>query len=150
MSHAFLLRSPVEAALSYAKRDPEFTVTELGHEAQHRLYNSLVSMGLEPIVLTADQLRNDPEGTMRRYWAHIGFDFADHAFVWDKSVPEGWKSVQGWHKEVLKSGEIKMPSPKNSEAELEAIGSPYTDYAAHHMRFYEEMSSIAESQAHQK
>ncbi len=37
MTHAFLIRDPAEAALSYQKRDPEFTQTELGHEAQYSL-----------------------------------------------------------------------------------------------------------------
>ncbi len=150
MTHAFLLRDPAEAAVSYARRDPAFARTELGHEAQHRLYHALVAQGRVPLVLTADQLRNDPEATLRRYWVHVGLDFAGHAFAWDDRVPTGWQSVQGWHSEVLQSGAIQKPKQSDSAAKLAELGAPYTDYAAHHAPFYAEMRDIAETQTHQK
>ncbi len=150
ITHAFLLRDPAEAALSYARRDPEFTRTELGHEAQHWLYHALVKLGHRPLVLTADQLRNDTEGTLRRYWAHIGLEYADHAFSWDDKVPDGWESVQGWHSEVLQSGEIRKSKGTNASAQLAKLGAPYSEHAAHHAPFYAEMRDIAEAQAHQK
>ncbi|MTI01924.1 hypothetical protein [Roseibium sp. RKSG952] len=149
MSHAFLLRDPTEAALSYARRDPAFTRTELGHEAQHRMYHALVSLGHDPLVLTADQLRDDPEKTLRRYWAHIGLDFASHAFAWDDRVPAGWEAVKGWHREVLQSGAIRKPTQTNAADQLAVLGEPYVGISAHHEPFYAEMREIAEMQAHQ-
>ena len=50
MTHAFLIRDPVEAAVSYAKRDPNFTRTELGLEAQWRLYRVLCDEGRAPQI----------------------------------------------------------------------------------------------------
>lgn len=150
ISHAFLLRDPTEAALSYAKRDPDFTRLELGHEAQHRLYQALVEMGQNPLVITADQLRGDPHGTLRRYWSHVGLPYLDHAFSWDNRVPEGWQSVQSWHSEVLQSGAIRNPERSDAQAELAALGTPYTRHAAHHLPFYTRMREIAERQSHQK
>lgn len=150
MSHAFLLRDPTEAALSYAKRDPDFTRLELGHEAQHRLYTALVEMGHNPLVITSDQLRRDPKATLRRYWAHAGLEYLEHAFTWDNTVPDGWQSVQNWHSEVLQSGAIKPPEVTQSQTQLDALGAPYTDHAAHHLPFYARMREIAENQAHQK
>ncbi len=150
LSHAFLLRDPTEAALSYARLDPGFTLTELGHEAQHRLYHALLAMGQTPMVFTADQLRNDPEATLRRYWRHVGLDFAGHAFEWDTQVPEGWQAVAGWHQEVLQSGAIRRPQRADTRAQLRDLGAPYTGYVAHHMPYYAEMVEIAKAQAHQK
>lgn len=150
MTHAFLLRDPVEAALSYARLDPDFTCTELGHEAQHRLYHALVDLGHCPLVLTSDQLRDDPRATLRRYWNHAGLAFAAHAFEWDDRVPEGWKSVEGWHSAVLQSGSIRKPDATDAAERLAALGPPYTEHAAHHAPFYAEMKDIAERQAHQK
>ncbi|MBE1282428.1 MAG: hypothetical protein GJ676_03870 [Rhodobacteraceae bacterium] len=150
MSHAFLLRDPVEAALSYAKKDAEFTRLELGHEAQHALYSALVGLGHDPLVITSDQLRRDPQTTLRRYWAHVGLEYLEHAFTWDNAVPEGWQSVQSWHAEVLNSGAIKAPEVTDSRAELDALGAPFTDHAQHHLPFYAQMREIAETQAHQK
>lgn len=150
MTHAFLVRDPAEAALSYARRDPAFTRTELGLESQHRLYQALLEQGARPLVVTADQLRTDPEATLRRYWAHIGLDFAAHAFDWDDRVPEGWEAVKDWHSEVLQSGAIQRPPSTGAAADLAALGPPYTDHAAHHMPFYQRLRDIAEAQAHQK
>lgn len=150
MSHAFLVRDPVEAALSYARLDPEFTKLELGHEAQHQLYLALVALGLSPLVLTADQLRGDPEGTLQRYWTHVGLDYVSDAFTWDDRVPKGWQSVQAWHSEVLQSGTIYKPKRTDTAAQIAKLGAPYVKYAAHHMPFYTAMREIAEAQAHQK
>ena len=150
MSHAFLVRDPAEAAVSYAKRDPGFTLLELGHEAQHKLYSRLVKLGHCPLVVTADQLRQDPTGTMRRYWTHAGLDYLEHAFTWDNSVPEAWQSVQSWHSEVLESGAIKPAAVAKAQPHLETLGAPYTGYVAHHLPYYVRMRDIAEDQAHQK
>jgi hypothetical protein len=150
MSHTFLVRDPVEAALSYAKRDPEFTRLELGHEAQHRLYSALVAMGHDPLIITADQLRRDPQATLSRYWAYVGLPYLEHALTWDSRVPDDWQSVQSWHSEALQSGAIKAPEATNAQAELDALGAPYTDHARHHLPFYARLSEVAETQAHQK
>jgi hypothetical protein len=150
MTHAFLVRDPVEAALSYAQLDPDFTKLELGHEAQHQLYHALVALGLKPLVLTADQLRNDPEWTLRRYWAHVGLDYVSNAFTWDDRVPKGWQAVKGWHSEVLQSGAIRKPASTEKANQVASLAEPYAQYAAHHMPFYAVMREIAETQAHQK
>lgn len=151
MTHTFLVRDPAEAILSYQKKDPGFTSTELGYEAQFRLYEKLRETGLDPLVLSADQLRQTPQETMRRYWARIGMPFAAHAFSWDDSVPKGWESVVEWHDEVLKSGGIKPAQQRpNIGAELEALGSPYIDYDRHHRPFYDKLMAIADIEAHQK
>ena len=150
MTHAFLVRDPAEAILSYHKRDPGFTSTELGIEAQHRLYQALLGLGQSPLVITADQLRQAPQETLRRYWTRIGLPFVEAAFQWDDSVPEGWQSVVGWHGDVLKHGAIKPPEAgPDSRAEVAALGPPFTDYDRHHRPFYEALREIARQQSHQ-
>lgn len=148
MTHAFLIRDPAEATLSYAKRDPDFTRTELGHEAQHRLYETLVAAGQTPLVITADQVRSAPEATLRRYWAYAGLTYIADAFTWDDKTPEGWEAVAEWHETALASGRMKPPEARDFAAELAALGSPYSDHAAYHRPFYEALKEIAE--AHQK
>ena len=153
MTHTFLVRDPAEAILSYQKRDPEFTSTELGLEAQFQLFSALRDRGLDPLVVTADQLRQAPEDTMRRYWDRVGLSFEPHAFSWDDSVPEGWKSVVDWHSDVLKSGSIKPPEERRDVAsELAELGAPYTDYDRHHRPYFDQLKAVAETQeaAHQK
>lgn len=151
MTHAFLIRDPAEAIVSYAAKDPDFTSEELGYEAQFQLYEALRGMGHAPLVLTADRLRADPEATMRRYWAHAGLPFVAKAFHWDDAVPEGWQSVVGWHGEVLARGAIAPPDDaRDHAAELAALGPPYTGYDRHHRPFYAALRAVADDADHQK
>ncbi len=150
MTHAFLIRNPAEAAMSYAKRDPEFTCTELGIKAQNRLYHALIAQGHRPLVMTADQLRDDPRRTLRRYWRHAGLGFAAHAFEWDDRVPEAWQSVQSWHQDVLQSGSIRRPDRGDAASQPVSLEAPYSDYVACHTPYYAELRNIAHIQAHQK
>lgn len=151
MSHAFLVRDPAESILSYHRRDPGFTSTELGIAAQKALHDALRGLGHDPLVITADQLRADPERTLGRYWAHVGLPFVAEAFCWDSAVPEGWKSVEEWHGRALKSGKIKPPEAKgNPRADVAQLGPPFTEYDRTHRPAYEALREIAERQAHQK
>ncbi|MEM8732213.1 MAG: hypothetical protein AAGF79_20060 [Pseudomonadota bacterium] len=151
MTHAFLVRDPAESILSYHKREPGFTCRELGLEAQLRLYRALEEEGQAPIVVTADQLRNDPEATLRRYWSTVGLPYVADAFSWDESVPKDWQSVSDWHATALSSGRIQQSrTSENSRVALEHLGEPFTTYDRHHRPAYEVLSGIAERQAHQK
>lgn len=151
ISHAFLIRDPAEAILSYHRRDPGFTCTELGHEAQFRLYEALAAAGHEPLVLRSDRLRSAPRETMARYWSAVGLSFAEHAFAWDGAVPEDWRSVAAWHSDVLSQGAIMPPrAGGDAAAELAALGPRFTEIDRHHRPYYEALCEIADAAAHQK
>lgn len=148
MTHAFLVRDPAEAIVSYHKRDPEFSSKELGMEAQHNLLHALRAVGRDPLVITAAQLRAAPEATLARYWGHVGLPFKQGAFDWDESVPDDWKAVEEWHQNALSSGAIQKPETgRDYLAEVEALGAPFTSYEAHHRPFYDALKDIAEEQA---
>jgi len=148
VQHAFLLRHPGESILSYAKRDPEFSCEEVGIEAEWALYQSLEAAGHDPVVILSDDLRADPAATMRRYWARAGLVDCPDALAWDAAVPRGWESVQKWHGDVLASGAIRPPEePRDTSAEVAALGAPYAGYLAHHLPFYEKLRAVA---LHQK
>jgi hypothetical protein len=148
MTHSFLIRDPAESILSYHRRDPNFSVTEVGLEAQYRLFQSLHEAGVTPYVVTADDLRTDPHKTLRKYWEYVKLPYVDGAFEWDNKVPDGWEAVKGWHTKALSSGAIQKPSnARDYHAELVRLGRPYTEYDAHHRPFYDALKNIA---AHQK
>lgn len=147
MTHCFLIRDPSESILSYHRRDPKFSLTEVGIEAQHALYQSLVSAGVNPLVVTADDLRENPQATLRRYWDYAGLPYVESAFEWDNKVPEGWKSVKDWHAKALSSGAIeKSTEGRDYTAELEELGAPFIDYDRHHRPFYDALRDIANHQ----
>lgn len=146
MTHAFLLREPAPAVISYARRQSDFICEEVGIESQWRLYTALREMGLDPVILLAEAIRANPAAEMARYWRAAGLPDAPHALQWDESVPDGWRSVETWHEEVLQTRGILPPDPdRDVAAELAALGAPYTDYVAHHRPFYEKFRA-----AHQK
>lgn len=148
MTHAFLVRDPAEAIVSYHKRDPDFSLHEVGIEAQHRLLRALREAGHDPLVITAAHLREAPEATLARYWAHVDLPFMRDAFGWDETVPDGWKAVADWHATALNSGAIQKPEEgRDYGAEVVALGAPFAAYEAHHRPFYESMKDIAERQA---
>jgi hypothetical protein len=148
MTHCFLIRDPAESILSYHQRDPDFSQIEVGIEAQFILYQILVSVGITPLIVTADELRAAPQATLRRYWEFAGLPYVEDAFEWDNRVPEGWQSVKGWHGQVLNSGAIqKTVAGRDYAAELAGLGAPFVAYDRHHRPYYDALKDIA---AHQK
>lgn len=147
MSHCFLIRDPAESIVSYYHRDPDFSLVEVGVEAQFRLYQVLVAEGISPFVVTSDNLRNEPFETIARYWKFVGLPYVADAFAWDTSVPEGWQAVKGWHARTLRSGAIQKPDTnRDSRAELEALGERFVEYDRYHRPFYEALKDISEHQ----
>lgn len=149
MSHAFLVRDPAESILSYHKKDPGFACVEVGIEAQWQLYQALRAAGQDPLVIRSADLRADPAAQLARYWQAVGLDQRPDALNWEQTVPEGWKSVEAWHTEVLSSGAIKPPENRDYRAELVALGAPFTDFDAHHRPFFDALCAVADQQAHQ-
>ena len=151
VSHAFLIRDPRRAILSYHKLDAEVTLEEIGLEAQWRHFEWLRgALGLDPVVLEAEAVRRAPEAAMRAFWAAIDLPFVEHAFAWsDDDTPKDWGQVAGWHGTVSSSGEIK---PLTAEEEHEARAKfdkaaeeapSLKDYLAHHQPFYDRLRAHA-------
>jgi hypothetical protein len=156
MTHCFLVRDPAESILSYQRKDPNLSLTEVGIEAQFWLYQVLRAAGITPHVILADDLRQDPRRTMAAYWDYAGLPHVADAFAWDSRVPPGWESVKGWHQAVLESGAIQKPTvSKDCHLELAKLDPKYASFEAHHRPFFDALADIARQQildenAHQK
>lgn len=146
ITHGFLVRDPAEAVISYAKRQQDFTCEEVGLEALWRLYASLRDQGCTCHVLSSAAIRCDPAAAMAAYWSAIGLPDCPDALRWDGTVPDGWRAVETWHREVLETREILPPdNGRDLEAELAVLGKPFTDYVAYHRPFHKLLLA-----AHQK
>ena len=149
LTHCFLIRDPISSILSYYKLDPEVTLEEIGLEAQWHHYSGVLDAGLNPIVIEAESIRNDPKPVMAGLWKAIGIPYEEKGFEWQKEKPDDWGQVSGWHGEVIGSGGIKAVEPgeinrKNSEfEELSRIRPHLQKYLVHHYPFYEKLQMNA-------
>ena len=147
IQHAFLIRDPAEAVVSYAKRQADFACVEVGIEAQWDLFCHLKTLGKDPVVLNAAAIRADPGTQMARYWAAVGLPDRPAALTWDRRVPAGWRSVQTWHSDVLQTRSILPPDPtQDIAAELSVLPQRFQDMAHHHQVFYDHLAAVAVAQ----
>ncbi len=148
ITHVFLVRPPMASLLSYHKLDPDFTLENVGIEAQWRLYEAAREAGRDPVVIEAEAVRADPRGIMRALWARIGLDYREAAFDW-QAPPEDWEHVSAWHEEARTSSGIRTADPEEmlrKELEFDALAEkvPHLrDYLNHHAPYYRKLSDEA-------
>ncbi len=148
LTHAFLIRDPVAAILSYHKLDPQVTCEEIGLEAEWQLYQAVGALGRTPPVIEAEAVRADPRGTMRAFWAAVGLEWCGAAFDWQE-VPQDWAQVAGWHGSVAASDGIRPADPDEARRKRALFAdrvnaAPHLRaYLAHHAPFYERLRAVA-------
>ena len=78
--HVFLIRHPARVVASYAaKHPPEWE--ELGFAQAEALFEEASGLG-EPVVVEAEAVRADPEGTLRALCAVLGLGFDPAMLAW--------------------------------------------------------------------
>lgn len=149
LRHAFLIRDPVAAIVSYAKLDPDFSDEEVGIVAQWEQYQGLVAAGHDPVILRSEDIRNDPRATMAAFWAAVGLPFSEQAFEWSESPPEDWAQVGAWHGTASRSRGIRPMPPDHHETacaafeEVAAQAPHLRAYLAHHQAAYDRLAEHA-------
>jgi hypothetical protein len=149
LRHVFLIRSPEAAMASYFRLDPAFSREEVGIDAQWHLLEALEGMGIAPIVIRSEDIRNDPMGMMAALWAKLDLPDAPQAFDWAGGVPDDWGQVASWHKAASTSSGIKPMAPDHAERAHEAFEAaaqqaPHLrDWLARHQPYYDRLSKRA-------
>lgn len=149
LTNCFLIRDPVASITSYFKLDPEVTLEEIGLEAQWRHYEALRARGSAPVVIRADDVRQDARGVMQRLWEKIGLGYTEAAFNWQEASPKDWEQVAGWHGDVNSSRGIRpvTDAERRDQQEkfdtLSKIHPKMITYLAHHKPFYERLAAQA-------
>ena len=106
VQNTFLIRSPALSVPSYYRLDPEVTREEIGHDALFYHFELVAdSTGETPIVIDAEDLTENPEGTMRAYCQALGIPFIESSLKWDAeaALPKAWSHVSGWHADLASS-----------------------------------------------
>lgn len=144
ITHTFLIRDPAKSIISYHKLDPGLTLEEIGIETQFRHYQWLAdTRDMTPPVMEAADIQNNPEGTIRAYCAATGIDYLVQAPGWTNPAPDDWKSVSGWHGDVIRSAGIRKDAGKSSEAmDIIRNNAKLQAMYDHHLPFYEALRSV--------
>lgn len=134
LTHAFLIRDPLEVAISYSKVRPEPTLLDLGFPQQSALYRHVVdTLGQEPAILDAREVLHNPEAGLRALCATVGIDFDPAMLSW----PAGARVSDGvwaphWYHGVWRSTGFRPPPepPSQIPEHLRAVvdaARPYYD-----------------------
>ena len=149
VTHCFLIRNPLESILSYYKLDPEVSLEEIGLEAQWKHFDKLTNLGLKPLVIEAETVRNDTKNIISELWKAIDIPYEDKAFDWQNDKPDDWNQVSGWHGSVICSKGIKSIPPDEQEKKkkefysLAKTAPQLLKYLSHHYPFYEQLRKTA-------
>lgn len=137
VKNTFLIRSPRKSIPSYHKLDPDVTSEEIGLEAQYHHFELVRELtGETPLVIDADDLQADTEGTVRAYCRALGIAFMPESMTWDDPVPAEWQYVAGWHEDLSKSKGIGSKTER--KVDLDEV--PHLkEYCEHHLPFYRKM-----------
>lgn len=144
MTHAFLVRDPAEAIVSYARLDPNFTREEMGYIAQNALAQDLVSRGVPVHVVLSSDLRSEPDKTMRAYWRFAGLAAVGDALSWEAHTPKDWEAVKDWHGAVRNSTGIRPPETSDAQAALRALPARFQDIYEAHLPAYRALCALAQ------
>ncbi len=151
ITHSFLIRNPMHSILSYFKLDNNVSQEEIGLEAQWRHVEWLKNeLSIDPIILVAEQIRENTETVIKKYWQTLGLEIKNDAFKWNTGkAPEDWQQVSGWHGNVSQSKGIRKPNKENDlkrqqEFHKLAVQNPKLQkFFNHHQPFYEKLKLSA-------
>lgn len=110
-THTFLIRDPAWALPSLAEHWPDFTDEEAGYEALASLVDATTDRGSTPVIIDSDDLRSDPEPTVRAYCSAVGIPYLRSALTWAPGMPTEWKLWEEWHRDVAESRGFAPPVP---------------------------------------
>ena len=143
LTNTFLIRDPARSIVSYHRLDPEFTLEEVGLEAECRHFRWLTGLlGEPPPVIDAADLVADAAATLRAYAGAIGVEFLAHSLEFRKPPPDDWSPVASWHRAVSNASGIQAGgSACASDAAASTLDAQPRLRACYerHLPYYEEL-----------
>ena len=137
LTNTFLIRDPAKAIASYYAMNPNVTVEEIGLKQLCGIYEQALLMDTRPIVVDADDLEDDPEGSINAYCQALGIPFLPDSLSWGSEHQEQWEIWKDWHADAARSTGIR----KNMETfEFTVDNSDYLKaFYEQQMPYYEKM-----------
>jgi hypothetical protein len=71
------------------------------------IYERAVALGEAPVVVDADDLENDPAGTINAYCHALDLPFMPEALTWESEQKPEWDIWKDWHADAARSTGIR-------------------------------------------
>jgi hypothetical protein len=107
LTNTFLIRDPSKAIASYYSMNPEVTLDEIGLSQLCTIYEKVESSGSVPVVVDADDLEDDPEGTINAYCKALDIPFIPDSLTWEPAHKKEWEIWKDWHADAARSDGIR-------------------------------------------
>lgn len=122
-TNVFLIRDPARVVASFGAKYENPTLDDIGFVQQAELYDMVLAQGGAPVVIESADIRDDPEGMLRRLCAAIGLAFDPAMLSW----PEGGHTGDGvwaahWYGSVHRSTGFAGPEGPRPTLTGEAAG----------------------------
>lgn len=104
--HSFLIRHPADALRSLHARLPDFQLEETGYPALWTLFERVRALGMDAVVVDADDLVRAPEATLRAFCAAIDKPFRREALRWELDPGQRislWDDTDHWFHQLKAS-----------------------------------------------
>ena len=137
VTNVFLIRHPARVVASFAKKYPDVTEADIGFVQQLEIYDHILSLGQQPVVIDSNDIRENPEVALKKLCQSIGIEWDASMLSWKK----GGHSADGvwaahWYDAVhnsdgFSSAEGPLPKLKGRLADLvESVLPAYQKLAA--------------------
>jgi hypothetical protein len=137
-THVFLVRDPRQAIASHYAKNPNVTSEEIGYAQQAAVFRKISDLtGAAPPVIAAEDLQQDPGGTLSALCLRLGLDDRPDALRWQAGEREEWHNWPEWHREVAQSTEIR--SRRTEYANTVDNHPGLAAFYRRHRPFYDEM-----------
>ena len=137
MTNVFMIRDVEKTVLSYYKVDPNVDRDEIGFEYLFKIFRKVADLNNNqpPPVIVAEDLENDPEGTVKALCEKIDIPFMPESLSWEARPPEEMKDWDEWHKDLFSSTGIQKDMEK-FDMSLDDVPK-LRSYYEYHLPFYE-------------
>lgn len=115
VTNCFLIRDPLDVIISYQKIYKNISMNLIGLEQQNKIFDYVINnIDNKPLVIDANDLRNNPETTLKIACKKLNIEFTEKMLQW----PKGPKKNEGlwgecWYKNAWET--TSFISKKNNK-----------------------------------
>ena len=112
LTNVFLIRHPARVIASYQQKREDPALNDIGFAQQAVIYDAVLAMGQQPVVIDSDDILNDPAGMLTRLCESVGIPFEEGMLRWQPGGnPADGVWAPHWYGSVWKSDGLHASSP---------------------------------------